>query len=547
MAGRWDKALKEEANIRQAETRYEQLQKDLSKYGEDIQYQTQVLNKLEDELARMDNNFVGQYNRIATEKGPEAAEQFKQEREARAEQLESDIAFAKKTINNLQSGQSSAQRESDKLANKYGLGGEGQNQGQNQAQTQDQAQVQGGDQAQVQEGDQAQAQEGDQTQEGDQAQAQAQEGDQAQEGGEGQQEGAKNPQGSGFMKAFGNAVGSYFGNAVSQRVAKSGVDPSGVSASDRRIAELREQNAQNLDKASQQSLQIANRNYRDEAEKNAVAQAAQENQQKVANMGNASAGAAALERGTAQADYDTHMQRSDTQREKGYNYLDAADASRQSAEQARAEAKVKDYRYGDMAQRNRQSDFLSEGPIPEEETPKPDDGSGEGGGELPDDGGGGGQQVDMRNVNVQQVINYLQGRQPAASAEEANAVIQQYIQETGADPSVAESLAQPIPREESLAFGDDYGKLNDKYKERSGGAEFMQWLTSWQNRGDTEEATEEGLEAEVEAAFPGEADLAKVEGTSGGGISDSRIKNVSRGVNVGNIARMLYEMSGPGR
>ena len=70
----------------------------------------------------------------------------------------------------------------------------------------------------------------------------------------------------------------------------------------RRQSEMHDKQAGDEQKNAQQNFQVANRNYRVEAEKNAASQAAAENAQKVNNMGNASAGAAALERIVEKAD-----------------------------------------------------------------------------------------------------------------------------------------------------------------------------------------------------------------------------------------------------
>lgn len=157
-------------------------------------------------------------------------------------------------------------------------------------------------------------------------------------------------------------------------------DPSGRSQQLRNQAQMHERQAMDEQKNSQANMQVANRNYRVEAEKNAVSQAASENAQKVANMGNASAGAAALERGVATADYNTHMQRQDQQRAEGVKNQREMWGSKQTAEEERGSANITDYKWRDTDRYNKNSTELSAGepepePEPEqtpEQTPEPE-------------------------------------------------------------------------------------------------------------------------------------------------------------------------------
>lgn len=129
----------------------------------------------------------------------------------------------------------------------------------------------------------------------------------------------------------------------------------------RNQAALHDEQAAAEEANEQESRQIANRDYRGEAEKNAVAGAAVENAQKVANLGNVSAGAAALARGVKSADYDTHMARQDEQREKAVQKQREAYGARQTAEEERqaAEAENNDKRNMDIY--NSLSRYLSMG------------------------------------------------------------------------------------------------------------------------------------------------------------------------------------------
>ena len=153
-------------------------------------------------------------------------------------------------------------------------------------------------------------------------------------------------------------------------------DPMGRSAHLNRQAEMHEMEAGDHQRAMQANTQIANRNYRSEAERDAASKAAAENAQKVANLGNASSGAAALERGVEAADYNTYMQRSDEQRQRGVENMEKMHDDRQIAEQERAGADVYDYTARDMNDYNARSNFLSLGGPQSDKapvTPKPKD------------------------------------------------------------------------------------------------------------------------------------------------------------------------------
>lgn len=194
---------------------------------------------------------------------------------------------------------------------------------------------------------------------------------------------------------------------------RGGLDPSGISASNRRIADIQERGAADYQKAAQANMQAANRNYVDEANKLAAGQAAQKNAQKVRNMGNASAGAAALARGTEEADYNAQQQRSDQQREQGVRNKDYENRMRQNAEASRAAAKQRDYTARDRANRNALSDYVSMGPPNDgDESPSDDEV------ESPDSG------------------------EPSPNEEQAQEAGQEAEQEAGQE---AEQDSRPIP------------------------------------------------------------------------------------------------------
>lgn len=225
---------------------------------------------------------------------------------------------------------------------------------------------------------------------------------------------------SDYRTAFG--LGKYFRD----RLHADDKDPMNRSAHLRRQAEMHDIEAGDHQRSMQQNLQVANRDYRSEAEKNAASQAAAENAQKVHNLGNAGAGAAALERDVKAADYNTTMQRSDEQRKQGVENMEKMHDMRQTAEQERGSADVYDYTTRDMNDYNARSGWLSMGglqsdkrqPEPErkDEAPKPTET------ETPEPPK---PESDERllNANPQMVINkYLGARQSDENPEQEDAL-----------------------------------------------------------------------------------------------------------------------------
>ena len=129
----------------------------------------------------------------------------------------------------------------------------------------------------------------------------------------------------------------------------------------RNQAKIHEEQAAQYQKDAQANKQIANRDYRGEAEKNAIANAATENAQKIANMGNVSAGAAAIERTVGTADYNTHMQRKDAQRAEGVKNMQNMHDNRSAAEEQRAAANKMDYDWQTDSNANAWNQYLSSG------------------------------------------------------------------------------------------------------------------------------------------------------------------------------------------
>lgn len=168
------------------------------------------------------------------------------------------------------------------------------------------------------------------------------------------------------MESTGRGMSQAFAQGISDWAANQSAR--GTTAPDRASAHLQQQatmhdiQAGDLQKAQQQSQQIADRDYRVEAEKNAVAGAATENAQRVQNLSaSAGAGAAALNRQVKSADYNTMMNRADTQRDKAVERGKEAWDVRQQAERERAGADKADYAAREAETDNRRAANLSYG------------------------------------------------------------------------------------------------------------------------------------------------------------------------------------------
>ena len=148
-------------------------------------------------------------------------------------------------------------------------------------------------------------------------------------------------------------VGNLFSN---------GLDPTGGSTALREQAELANKQAANERMNEQRERQIANRDYRVEAEKNAASEAAFKNAQQIQNMG-ASTGnaAAALARKVGNPDYNTQMARQDQSRTRAAQYQREGSRMDQEAVRRRASADMYDYAYNDMRSRNNKAAALAAG------------------------------------------------------------------------------------------------------------------------------------------------------------------------------------------
>lgn len=164
--------------------------------------------------------------------------------------------------------------------------------------------------------------------------------------------------GRGMSQAFAQGISDW----VANQSAKGTTAPDRASAHLRQQASMHDIQSGDLQKAQQQSQQIADRDYRVEAEKNAAAGAATENAQRVQNLSaSAGAGAAALNRQVKSADYNTMMNRADTQRDKAVERGKEAWDVRQQAERERAAADKADYAAREAETDNRRAANLSYG------------------------------------------------------------------------------------------------------------------------------------------------------------------------------------------
>ena len=140
-----------------------------------------------------------------------------------------------------------------------------------------------------------------------------------------------------------------------------GNDPSGRSKQLRQQAQLHDIQATDEQKNAQQNFQVANRNARVEADKDAVAASAIKNAQTVNNLAaGTSAGTAALNRTVEQGDVAAHRQRADAQRAEGVKNQREMWGARQTAEEERGAANITDYQYRQSVGQTAMSDYLSQ-------------------------------------------------------------------------------------------------------------------------------------------------------------------------------------------
>ena len=255
-------------------------------------------------------------------------------------------------------------------------------------------------------------------------------------------------------------------------------------------------------KNAQQNFQVANRNYRVEAEKNAASQAAAENAQKVNNMGNASAGAAALERTVEKADYNTHMQRKDQQRSEGVKNQREMWGARQTAEEERADADKGDHDYLQAQLYNNAASSLSMGGVADEnkansKQPKVN--------KEPSTLASQDEKSEINGGNLHVLMNYIQGSTKDAdkyNKPEIQALIKKYG-------------VKPLPKELQTFNHEADKKIAELYPE------FMSAYNKATGRNVSYDNQEDATSDEDIKRYQNDAEIQQ----SGTG-SDSRIKNI---------------------
>ena len=158
---------------------------------------------------------------------------------------------------------------------------------------------------------------------------------------------------SGLIPSMLDSIGNLFGGSL---------DPTGGSSALREQADLASRQAANERVNEQRERQIANRDYRVEAGKNAAAEAAIKNAQQIQNMGAATGNAAAaLARKVGTPDFNTHMSRQDRSRALANQYQREGSRLDQEAVRRRSNADMYDYAYNDMRNRNNKAAALAAG------------------------------------------------------------------------------------------------------------------------------------------------------------------------------------------
>lgn len=254
-----------------------------------------------------------------------------------------------------------------------------------------------------------------------------------------------------------NTTAKNAAGAISNLVSNSLIE--GSNAPDKSDAHLRNQ-AQIHDKqaaleganAAKES-QIANRDYRGEADKNAAATAATKNAQNVANLGAAAGNAtAALARTVETPDYNTHMNRQDETRQRAVANQREAEGAKQTAERERAAADTTQNRAQNMQTFNNTATNLSRGSTIEpdtaitgnaESTTNPED-------------------TTQQKANMQSLLNYVIYANDSTSSNS-----QKYI-DTFNNSDELKALAvkygmQPLTAEEINQIGADNNQALSEY------------------------------------------------------------------------------------
>ena len=133
-------------------------------------------------------------------------------------------------------------------------------------------------------------------------------------------------------------------------IPRSGIDPTGMSTAKRNQAAIHTQQASDEQKNAQANAQIAHRNYRNEADKNAAASAAIRSAQKMNTLPAATdLATAAAQREIGSPDYNTTANRQDAQRKEGVTNQREMYGAQNVAADERGTANKWDY---DARQRN---------------------------------------------------------------------------------------------------------------------------------------------------------------------------------------------------
>ena len=133
-------------------------------------------------------------------------------------------------------------------------------------------------------------------------------------------------------------------------IPRSGIDPTGMSTAKRNQAAIHAQQASDEQKNAQANAQIVNRDYRNEAGKNAAASAAIRSAQKMDTLPAATdLATAAVQREIGSPDYNTMMNRQDVQRKEGVTNQREMYGAQNVAADERGTANKWDY---DARQRN---------------------------------------------------------------------------------------------------------------------------------------------------------------------------------------------------
>lgn len=163
------------------------------------------------------------------------------------------------------------------------------------------------------------------------------------------------------LSKFVAPIQSAFANSAMLATQKTG-DPTGAATAARNSGDLYGNQAAAEQKNAQANTQIASRDYRNEADKNAVAGAAIRSAQKMdAFTAATDLGTAAIQREIGSPDYNTMMNRQDTQRQQGVQNQRAMYNAKQEQAAAYGDATADEYVAADRARRNRITFAVSSG------------------------------------------------------------------------------------------------------------------------------------------------------------------------------------------